>query len=248
MSLAARLLTLMLAIALSSGAQAEDEPGSDVQGPEVPIRRVDPHFPLIEVTTERCQRCDLDIEFTLTPDGTVFDPALREETRCPVRLTARVLEEASDWKYDEGKGFDSPRGGYIIADETNSGRVFVACPGPCSCPCLGIDITAHGVWSEQTDQPGVWTRKTSPERILGALVDRVAESSPAALAGLQRGDLVIQFNSRRVHTPVEMLDQIDAVRPGEGFEVIALREGQHRTLSGVVGELEPRGQCAATPP
>ena len=70
----------------------------------------------------------------------------------------------------------------------------------------------------------------------GALVLGVGEGGPAATAGLQPGDVVVQAGEERVRTVEDVLGVLRRSSPGDRLELTVLREGQERELSVVVGD------------
>jgi PAS domain S-box-containing protein len=70
--------------------------------------------------------------------------------------------------------------------------------------CLGIaNITARATWQEVED--GVlWS--TSPD---GAIVNEVADGSPAARVGLRRGDLLLAIDDRPIESAADVLQVLD---------------------------------------
>lgn len=62
----------------------------------------------------------------------------------------------------------------------------------------------------------------------GALVTGVLPDSPAAAAGLRTGDVITQFNGRRVANAGELRTQVGLTRAGRKVEVGYLREGKAR--------------------
>lgn len=59
----------------------------------------------------------------------------------------------------------------------------------------------------------------------GARITRVQDGSPAAVAGLKIGDLIVAFDSRRVYRSTDVTAAIYLRRPGERAEVEYLRDG-----------------------
>ena len=70
----------------------------------------------------------------------------------------------------------------------------------------------------------------------GALVLGVGEGGPAAVAGLQPGDVLVQAGDERVRTVEDVLGVLRRTRPGDRLEVTVLRDGEERRLEVVVGD------------
>jgi len=69
-----------------------------------------------------------------------------------------------------------------------------------------------------------------PERD-GALVQQVLDRSPAASAGLRRGDLVVAAGDRSVHTPADLLSIVEASRIGEPLPLQVIRGSETLDLA-----------------
>jgi serine protease Do len=69
----------------------------------------------------------------------------------------------------------------------------------------------------------------------GVEVTRVDEDSPAAKAGVQRGDVILEYNGQRVDG-IEQLQRLIRETPaGRGVKVAISRNGAAQTLTAVVG-------------
>lgn len=65
----------------------------------------------------------------------------------------------------------------------------------------------------------------------GVLVSRVVSDSPADRAGLEKGDVLVSFNSRTIDTPEELTDVVRAARVGQSVSLTIMRDGQRRNLT-----------------
>ena len=72
----------------------------------------------------------------------------------------------------------------------------------------------------------------------GALVATVAKAGPADNAGIQPGDVIVEFNEKRVEKNDDLVRQVVATAPGATVPVKVLRDGKERTLSVKVEELD----------
>ncbi|MBW3630837.1 MAG: PDZ domain-containing protein [Gemmatimonadetes bacterium] len=70
----------------------------------------------------------------------------------------------------------------------------------------------------------------------GALVLGVGPGGPAALAGLEPGDVLVQAGGERVRTVEDVLGVLRRTRPGERLELTVLRDGREQQLEVLVGE------------
>ena len=65
----------------------------------------------------------------------------------------------------------------------------------------------------------------------GVLVTRVVVDSPADRAGLEKGDVLVSFNSRTIDTPSELVEVVRAARIGQSVSLAIIRDGQRRSLT-----------------
>ena len=65
----------------------------------------------------------------------------------------------------------------------------------------------------------------------GALVESVDEDSPAAKAGLQKGDVIVEFAGERVRSTAQLRRLIRETPAGRTVSLQVIRDGQARTLS-----------------
>ncbi len=69
----------------------------------------------------------------------------------------------------------------------------------------------------------------------GVRLTGVREASPAAVAGLQAGDVIVGFAGREIADLYEYTYALRAHAPGDRVEIVVLREGERVTLSAVLG-------------
>jgi len=72
----------------------------------------------------------------------------------------------------------------------------------------------------------------------GALLTTVNPGEPADKAGLQRGDVIVEFNGRPVKDNDSLVDLVVSTKPGTTVPVTVYRNKQRRTLNVTVGELD----------
>ena len=72
----------------------------------------------------------------------------------------------------------------------------------------------------------------------GALVSTVTRGRPAEKAGIEPGDVIIEFNGKSVKNRDELVATVVATRPGSTVPVKIMRDKQERTLSLTVAELD----------
>ena len=72
---------------------------------------------------------------------------------------------------------------------------------------------------------------------VGALVSRVSPGGPAARAGLEPGDVIVEFNGRPVADNRALVSMVVATKPGTSVPLTIVREKQRRTLNVTIDEL-----------
>jgi serine protease Do len=71
----------------------------------------------------------------------------------------------------------------------------------------------------------------------GVLVSEVSKGSPAAKAGLERGDVVVSLGGQKVTSSSEFRNQVALLGPDAKAEIEVVRGGQHRSYTVTLGEL-----------
>lgn len=92
---------------------------------------------------------------------------------------------------------------------------------------LGLEVAAETVKLER--------RENSGEVVAGALVTAVVPGSPAALAGILPGDVVVAFNGERVTTPSGFLKSIQSLPAGDESVILLVRGGEELELTARLG-------------
>lgn len=91
---------------------------------------------------------------------------------------------------------------------------------------------------------GISGREVSPlhgpnsglDHIQGIVVNEVTANGPAANAGMQVSDVIINVNNKPAISAIETMDQVAEVRPGTVIPVEIMRNGQKLTLQVTVQE------------
>src|SRR5262252_4754923 len=94
---------------------------------------------------------------------------------------------------------------------------------------IGVSVTS--VPREGYDVFGLKSRT-------GAVVSSVLPNSAAAKAGMEPGDVVLEYNGRPVPNRDELVKMVVATKPGTSVPVKILRNKQERTLTVVVEQLD----------
>jgi serine protease Do len=80
----------------------------------------------------------------------------------------------------------------------------------------------------------------------GALVSKVEPGAPADQAGVERGDVIVEFDGKTVDKMDELPRIVAATPVGSKVELKALRKGKKKSFSVELGELEPGERLAST--
>ncbi len=76
------------------------------------------------------------------------------------------------------------------------------------------------------------------DRAYGALVASVADDGPAAKAGIQQGDVIIEFNGREVEEMRKLPRMVAETAIGSAVDVVIWRKGERVNLDVTLGELD----------
>jgi len=82
----------------------------------------------------------------------------------------------------------------------------------------------------------------------GALVAQVMKGSPADKAGLQPGDVIIEFNGIKIGLSSELPHLVGRLKPGVEAEMEVVRKGKEMTFDVEVGELPGDDEVVAAKP
>lgn len=74
----------------------------------------------------------------------------------------------------------------------------------------------------------------------GALVAEVTPGSPAAKAGLERGDIILGLNGEAINGPEDLSVNVSQIAPGSTVHLKIARNGQTRDLTATLGEMEEK--------
>jgi serine protease Do len=93
-----------------------------------------------------------------------------------------------------------------------------------------IGVTVQPMTSDLARSLGI-------EQVTGALVSDVQPGSPAAKAGVRRGDVITAINGEAVKDGNELRNHIAALQPGTRVDLRVLRSGKPETLGLTLAEL-----------
>jgi Peptidase family M28/PDZ domain len=99
---------------------------------------------------------------------------------------------------------------------------YVSFPPP-KAPAMG-----NGAWlgsvPDMTESPG------------GVLLSGVQEGSPAAAAGIQRGDLIVQIGETKIANLYDMANALAAHKPGDVVTIAVMRDGARKEFTVTLGK------------
>jgi serine protease Do len=98
---------------------------------------------------------------------------------------------------------------------------------------LAVDMSAS-----QANQFGVKNGR-------GALVTTVDPNGPAAKAGFQPGDVIVEYNGQPIKNRDQLIRMVTATKPATSAPVRVIRDGQEKTLSVTVEELDLAAEATA---
>lgn len=75
----------------------------------------------------------------------------------------------------------------------------------------------------------------------GVLVGDVTDGTPAHKAGLRVGDLMTKIDGQPLAGPDELMERMDALRPGHRATIDVLRRGKHVRITATLAKREGRG-------
>ena len=78
----------------------------------------------------------------------------------------------------------------------------------------------------------------------GALVTQVVPDSPAAVGGVQEGDVIIRFDNNNISDPSKLRNIVSLMAPGSKSDVIVVRDGSNKVLKVILQELKDSKQVA----
>lgn len=76
----------------------------------------------------------------------------------------------------------------------------------------------------------------------GALVVQIEEKGPADKAGMKEGDVIIEFDGKKIDEMVQLSQAVASTKPGSKIQLVVLREGKPTTLTMTVDEMPVDGR------
>ena len=72
--------------------------------------------------------------------------------------------------------------------------------------------------------------------VVGVRLDGAREGSPAAEAGIQKGDVVVAFNGMPIKTIYDYVNALKLAKAGQTVDVVVERDGKRVTLQATLGD------------
>lgn len=99
---------------------------------------------------------------------------------------------------------------------------------------------------------GVYTQPLTPDLqkafdvSSGVLIADIMPDSPAAKAGLRRGDVVLKFNGKKIESPEDLQDAVNQTHVGASVPLLVMRGKESLTLTATIEELPSTPQGSQT--
>jgi serine protease Do len=100
-----------------------------------------------------------------------------------------------------------------------------------------IGVYIQNVSADEVEEFGLKSRQ-------GALVTTVSENGPAAKAGLEPGDVILEFNSKPVKNRDDLVAMVVATKPGSTVPIKILRDRKERTFTITVDEVNAEAESS----
>lgn len=102
-----------------------------------------------------------------------------------------------------------------------------------------LGVSVQGITPELSKQFNLKEEK-------GALVGDVIEGSPAEEAGIQRGDVIIEYDGKKIDEPYQLRNMVANTTPGKEVGLKIIKKGRTETKKVTIGELPAEIQTAST--
>ena len=93
---------------------------------------------------------------------------------------------------------------------------------------LGVGI--QDLTSDMAEQFGL-------DRPNGALVTQIFDGTPAAEAGLEPGDIIVEFDGKEIPNVSTLRNTVAAIQPGTEVELVIIKDGERKARTATIGQL-----------
>ena len=76
----------------------------------------------------------------------------------------------------------------------------------------------------------------------GAIVTKVVPHSPAARGGLRQGDVIVEYNGKKIENSHQLSILVSNTPPGTKVKIKVIRDGEEKVLKVKIGELKEKGR------
>jgi serine protease Do len=109
----------------------------------------------------------------------------------------------------------------------------------------GGKVTRGVIGVTVTDVPATALAEFGLKDRRGALVASVNAGGPAAKAGLEPGDVIIEYNGKPISRRDQLVSMVVATKPGSTVPIKVLRDKQERSLNVTIDELDLESENGA---
>ncbi len=81
----------------------------------------------------------------------------------------------------------------------------------------------------------------------GALITRVSPDSAASAAGIKEGDIIVNFNNKKVTQAADLINAINRLKPGTNVNVTVLRDGKPKTIQATLRKATDNAEGETAP-
>ena len=78
----------------------------------------------------------------------------------------------------------------------------------------------------------------------GALITQVVNDSPAEVAGIEEGDVIVKFDNKKISDPSNLRNIVSLMPPGSKSDIVVFRNGNKKILKVTLQELKDGKQVA----
>jgi serine protease Do len=97
-----------------------------------------------------------------------------------------------------------------------------------------VDRGYLGVSIRKIDE--VIAKQSGLKELTGVLVESVVENTAASRGGIKRGDIILEFDSKKIDTIEKLQDVVAATLPNKKVDVVIWRDNSKKTVSVLLGE------------